>query len=167
MVNYAAQSFMIRLRAHGRRLVTWTRTGSMDTARHDHTATLLPSGKVLIAAGRGNHGYLGSAELYDPFTGRWTATGDLGHKRIDHSATLLRSGKVLVAGGFKGGINWLRSAKVYDPAAGSWTGTASLFARRGLHTATLLSSGKVLVAGGVGDESSLSSAELYDPDLGF
>ena len=35
-----------------------------------------------------------------------------------------------------------------------------------LHTATLLPSGKVLVAGGQGS-GSLSSAELYDPGLGF
>jgi hypothetical protein len=137
----------------------------MSTARQGHTATLLPSGTVLVEAGLGNHGTLGSAELYDPATGIWTATGNLGHKHYDHSATLLRSGKVLVAGGFKAG-SALRSAEVYDPATGSWTETASLAARRDTHTATLLSSGKVLVAGGI-DGDSLSSAELYDEGLGF
>ena len=136
----------------------------MDTARSEiyNTATLLPSGAVLMAAGLGNHGTLNSAELYDPLTGRWTATGNLGHKRYDHSATLLPSGKVLVAGGFKGGRGALRSAELYDPAAGSWTRTATLVAAgRYWHTATLLPSGKVLVAGGI-DGDSLSSAELYD-----
>ena len=61
---------------------TWTATGSLNTARYCHTATLLPNGKVLVAGGYdGNSGYLTSAELYDPATGTWTATGSLNTAR--------------------------------------------------------------------------------------
>src|SRR3954452_12870109 len=79
---------------------TWTATGSLNTARTAHTATLLPSGKVLVAGGRDANGdALASAELYDPLTGAWTPTGSLNTARFDHTATLLPNGKVLVAGG--------------------------------------------------------------------
>src|SRR5262249_55713749 len=59
---------------------SWTATGSLGTARYVHTATLLPSGKVLVAGGTdwtviSGSIYLSSAELYDPAAGTWTATG--------------------------------------------------------------------------------------------
>jgi N-acetylneuraminic acid mutarotase len=45
---------------------TWSPTGSLATARDSDTATLLPSGQVLVAGGKGSAGYLSSAELYVP-----------------------------------------------------------------------------------------------------
>ena len=77
---------------------SWSSTGSLGTARANHTATLLPSGKVLVAGGE-NLSDLSSAELYDPVAGSWSSTGSLGTARDSHTATLLPSGKVLVAGG--------------------------------------------------------------------
>ncbi len=146
---------------------SWTATGNLGTPRDSHTATLLPSGKVLVAGGFGSSGFaLSSAELYDPATEMWTATGSLGTPREFHTATLLPSGKVLVAAGSNLSGD-LSSAELYDPATGLWTATGSLGTRRESHTATLLPSGKVLVAGGTNRVTALSSAELYDPGLGF
>jgi Galactose oxidase, central domain len=68
---------------------SWVTTGSMGTARQYHTATLLQSGKMLVAGGVGTSGDLSSVELYDPSTGTWTATGSLGTARRNHTATLL------------------------------------------------------------------------------
>ena len=107
---------------------TWTATGSLATARDDHTATLLPNGKVLVAGGFDCCGSLASAELYDPASGTWTATGSLATARVSHTATLLPNGKVLVAGGSSG--TDLASAELYDPASGTWTATGSLATAR-------------------------------------
>src|SRR4029077_10701492 len=61
---------------------SWSVTGSLNTARYQHTATLLPNGMVLVAAGFNNvSNYLTSAELYDPASGNWSATGSLNTAR--------------------------------------------------------------------------------------
>jgi WD40 repeat protein len=127
---------------------TFTTTGSMATTRQFHTATLLPSGKVLVAGGGGSSGSLSSAELYDPATGTFTTTGAMATARRYHSATLLPSGQVLVTGGYDGSSS-LSSAELYDPATGTFTTTGTMATARRYHTATLLPSGQVLVAGGV------------------
>ena len=66
-----------------------------DTARTEHTATLLPNGQVLVAGGFGGR----SAEQYDPATGSWTATNSLKPARSHQTETLLLNGQVLVSGG--------------------------------------------------------------------
>src|SRR5438309_2134932 len=144
---------------------TFTTTGSMSNARSVHTATLLPSGKVLVAGGDSSGVILPSAELYDPATGVFSPTGSMGTARVRHTSTLLPNGKVLLAGGSpisSSGIS-LASAELYDPATGTFTPTGSMGTARQTHTATLLPTGKVLIAGG---SSTLASAELYDPATG-
>src|SRR4051812_39514257 len=138
---------------------SWTPTGSLNTARDSHTATLLPNGMVLVAGGFGP--VRASAELYDPASGTWMPTGSLNTARAQHTATLLPNGMVLVAGGFDSNVNVSASAELYDPASGTWTPTGNLNMARTSHTATLLPNGMVLVAGGFGVSGDLASAELY------
>jgi N-acetylneuraminic acid mutarotase len=149
---------------------TWTTTGRLGTARYLHTATLLPTGKVLVAGGDyTNLAVTNSAELYEPATGTWSPTGNLNIARSWYAATLLANGKVLVAGGFNDDLGILDSAELYDPATEQWTLTGKLNVARYGQTATLLQDGKVLIAGGTDDgdlASTLASAELYDPATG-
>ena len=49
-------------------------TGPLNTARENHTATLLSDGTVPIAGGANSSGLLGSAELYNPMTGTFAYT---------------------------------------------------------------------------------------------
>jgi N-acetylneuraminic acid mutarotase len=146
---------------------TWAGTGSLTTARYRHTATLLPTGKVLVTGGFNEaDGFLSSTELYDPASGTWTATGSLATARKNHTATLLPKGEVLVGGGNNDDSRSLSSIELYDPASGTWTATGSLTTARLRHTATLLPNGEVLVAGGDNGITGLGSAELYDPATG-
>jgi len=139
------------------------------------TATLLPDGRVLIAA-------CGAAtELYDPVTGTFSLTGAMvtfnpttetdtnrGVGCDGPTATLLTNGKVLLAGGdaefyYPPGS---ASAELYDPSTGTFTVTGKMTTLRFYHTATLLPDGTVLIAGGQGPDGVLASAELYDPSTG-
>ena len=86
----------------------------MSTARHYDTATLLPTGLVLVAGGISGATKLSSAELYDPGLGTWTMTGPLNAVRALGTATLLPNGQVLVAAG-SGSNAYLSSAETYDP----------------------------------------------------
>lgn len=150
---------------------TWTPTqNSMSTARYSHTATLLPDGKVLVAAGLGANGLqTESAEVYNPANNMWTATMPVNIPRYGHTATLLPNGKVLVAGGSNiigddGGA--VMPAELYDAVTGMWAVTGQLTSGHHGHTATLLPNGRVLVVAGYGDggtSGTTPNAEIYDP----
>ncbi|KFE65309.1 Kelch repeat-containing protein [Hyalangium minutum] len=149
---------------------SWTSTGSLVSPRYGHTATLLPSGKVLVVGGWGSSSTsLATAELYDPATGTWSATGSLHGSRVNHTATLLSNGQVLVAAGTgSGSPGMYGTAEVYDPASGTWRETGLLTLPRVFASATLLLDGQVLLTGGINERSGfLAAAEVLDPSAGI
>ena len=153
---------------------TFAYTGSLNVARYNHTATLLPNGEVLVTGGIGVNGdytSLASAELFNPKSGKWTLTGAMTAGRTAHTATLLANGEVLVAGGSDYEISCDATAELYNPSTGEWTLTGSMTQPRCLHSATLLPDGEVLVSGGVNsihntNTNTLTGAEIYNPETG-
>jgi hypothetical protein len=161
-LNRSAPSAPFTLRISlARPAASFMPTGSMSIARVGHSATLLTTGKVLVAGGAD-----ATAELYDPASGMFTATGSMTEARTNHTATLLEDsalpnyGKVLIVGSVDA------TAELYDPSgAGTFTATGSMTTARTHPTATLLTTGKVLVVGGNTVAGDLT-AELYDPATG-
>ncbi|MFY1825559.1 kelch repeat-containing protein [Myxococcus fulvus] len=147
----------------------WSPAGNLVSARGSHTATLLPTGDVLVAGGYAEElgkGALATAERYASATGTWTETPPFVEKRGAHTATLLPSGKVLIAGGYGGyqDLYFLSPCELYDPVTGQWSPTSGVLTPRSDATATLLPLGKVLVVGGYGYNDAVhGEAELFMP----
>ncbi len=146
----------------------WTSTRSMHAAREQQTATLLPSGLILVAGGLNEGGFgsgafsISSAELYDPGTGTWTVTQPMAAKRYGQAAALLKNGWVLVTGGHTTGSAETASAQIYEPVRGIWVTPDAMSTARADGTATTLGSGQVLVTGGTSpDGQPLSTAEVF------
>ena len=146
---------------------TFTPAGNMTAPRSNHTATLLPDGRVLIAGGitacvigvsdsrclTPDH-----AEIYDPATGTFTATGSMSTSTaFPAGAVLLPDGKVLIAG---------TSVEVYDPSTGEFHTAGKPATLTAVYATALLNDGRVLLAASVGAANSGSTAELYDPVSG-
>jgi len=169
--NFVCQGITGSAEIYNPRTDVWTLTGTMHQARARQTATLLPSGQVLVVGGASNGNAYASdnavagAELYNPRTGVWTVTGSLHDARAGHAATLLGNGLVLVVGSDGSAV---LPAELYHPRTGAWTLTGSphhdYYFETG-ETATRLLDGQVLVAGN-GNGVPLVGAELYNPHTG-
>jgi len=126
-------------------LLLWTPTDAEEHQRVlGHTATLLATGKVLVAGGHRRKtqspNVLATAELYDPVSGMFTATGALAAPRQGHAAIRLPSGKLLVTGGRTSAQSAFgrdhengtpqSSAELFDPASGTWSATGPMMRAR-------------------------------------
>lgn len=133
----------------------WSTGASLGTARGQHAAVRLSSGKVLVAGGRNAPGgsvMLSSAELYDPASNTWKSVAPMPSAGIRMLAAPLKGDKALVAFGTLGG------EYVYDLATDKWTNAAP---GGELGSILGLADGRALTAGGFGLGPS-DAASIYD-----
>jgi hypothetical protein len=149
---------------------TFTLTGNLNTARWEHTATLLSNGDVLVVGGYNfTVGYLASAEIYvAPHqnvllgseynnasnttyevyddTPTLLHTGNLSNPLANHSATALKNGNIFVAGGSYDTTLW----QIFAVSGGQLQllSSGSLRDSRDSSFAVLLPNGNLLLGGG-------------------
>lgn len=148
---------------------TWEDTAPMNSARGEHTATLLPDSSVLVVGGRNYSPSLGyditldSAEIYSG--GIWTTLPSMSDARQGHASVLLQNGNVFVIGGYDDNTDtYLNSTTIFNSNTHTWMAGNSLTTARAYHTATATLDNRILVVGGIGGGSSfpLDSAEIYN-----
>jgi hypothetical protein len=139
----------------------FTLSGSMQSARMSGSATLLTSGKVLVAGGLDGREQLTSMEIYDPSSGSFTLTGDMQVIKGTNTALRMKNGQVLLIGSDF-------SAEVYDPVSGTSHALNAIPESKVKYkySATLLNNGQVLFTGGSDTrdwEGKYATAMIYDP----
>jgi hypothetical protein len=143
---------------------------SMTSARYNHSATLLATGKLLVTGGFGADPT--SAELYDPSGRTWSSAGNMRTARAYHTSTTLRDGSVIVIGGYNGATS-VNTLDYYDVNNG-WSGSGQnsgqklLSTPRSMNTSLMLSNGKVLTLGSYcplpsGVCTTYTSSEIWAP----
>ena len=137
--------------------------GTMAQGRSAHTATLLATGKILIAGGQSGGSSLQTAYLFDPAAGTFSSAINMIVPRQFHRATVLGDNRVLITGGANN-FGTAATAEIFDPSTGVFTASGAMATARFLHTATLLNDGTVLVTGGTIPSASnlqTNTAEIY------
>jgi hypothetical protein len=152
---------------------TFTAAGTVTLAPY-HTATRLPSGKVLLVSHTGGgSSWAPFATIYDPATQTFSAPANQPQvPREGHQAILLPSldpPKVLILGG-SAGSGPVASAEWFDPGTSLFSPVgAAMASPREDFGAAILPSNQVLLVGGSADggsadgSSALATSEIFDP----
>lgn len=145
----------------------------LNVPRAGHSATLLKSGKVLVAGGFNMKGdkktAMADAQLFDPSSGEFVPVKGEGARdlspRAHHTALMLQNGQVLFWGGeayADGEVNPVPSVIIYDEDSGGYSNPVSATGRSH-HRTALDENGKVLTVGGITRKGgSLGPADRVD-----
>ncbi len=151
-------------------------TGAIAPGYTNHTASLLPDGKVVVTGGYDGFTFNTASGVfrYDPATNIWTTLSAMAVQRNQHAAAVLPSGRlVIVAGRHPSSISFsYGSTELYDFTVPAAVPGPSLANTRANLAIVRLQDGRVLASGGfnyLGSPCcnvSTASLELFDEGAG-
>ncbi len=140
---------------------------TMAQGRANHSATLLPDGRVLVAGGYSAVAEPVFAEIFDPVAERFTPVADAAPLRAQHLAFATAEGQVWLLGGetVQGDTAQALSTTLrFDPATQRFAAGPALRVARSGPRGVLLPGGAALLFGGHDAEGqALASAERVEP----
>jgi hypothetical protein len=154
-------------------------SNSLGVQRGDAVSATLPDGRVLIAGGQNEGGFISDAELFNPTGDTFAKLEGAGREpaeaRQGAAAAALPDGRILILGGSNSSGD-LSTAELFDPAGDTFTklegAGGEMTVAREHPLAVAMPDGQVLIAGGstevlefgfIRREEVVSSAELFDP----
>ncbi len=138
---------------------TWTQVASLSSGRYSYASEVV-NGKIYIAGGVSDKGYVDTVEEYDPLTNVWTAKSPMPVLGLNFVSTVL-DGKVYIIGGRNTALKSLDKMYIYNPATDTWV-TKNLLTNRFQNQLETVG-GKIYVIGGDNDSGATNSVEAYDP----
>ncbi|MFM9984294.1 MAG: kelch repeat-containing protein [Flavobacteriales bacterium] len=145
----------------------WTPVASLNFARDNHAAILLPDGRVLVTGGRFFNGDLNlfegmpECEIYDPQTNEWTVTQSTNGKHSYHQLFML-DGQVLLPGGTDhSGVEvdiTYSNTEFFDPENETWSDGGISVPGRFQYAGGATANG-IVVCGGV--DNNADGGEIY------
>ena len=145
----------------------------MNVERYRHSAITLPDGRVLVVGGEDANGVpRGSAEVYDPATGRFDLLPDSLSTPRANARLVLFNNQVLIMGGHDRDRATLASVEVFDPASNQFMPLGKdMHTPREAFQVVAMDNGTLLVFGGLAagysgnqflDFTARNTSEIYD-----
>ncbi len=154
----------------------WSSTSDMTEPRATQAIVLGDEGRVLLAGGRNDAGYLASAEIFDERTESFAVTAPLPEPRTGFGGAWAggEDGYALLTGGCAGTATDCaptETSLAFDAQAGAWISAPSLDAPRAGHRAiSVLAGAEVLIVGGLASAAigtaAFATTEVYDAASG-
>jgi len=99
---------------------TFSALGTNAITRRNHSATLLPDGRILVAGGwlptaNGSLLATSSVEIFDPTTGTSEYIGEMASRRAEHRVAALPNGQLIINGGRQETGVPYKTAEIFDP----------------------------------------------------